>query len=387
MLVEPRYDELLQMIYAGPLEEQPFASALLQLREILDTQVASLVLRPPTDDDPGVILNCVRPPEGSEQEPGELADSDDWEATAYREQFFSLDPFINLSLDTVTSLDDLLSDRELEASDYYRYYLQPIDLYQILGVDMREPGGMLARLRFGRRRQEDRFDKAQRDLLKAVVPHLRQAIRLYAQLSRTRSERDIYAGAVDQLSVATIILDEQGRVLNTNAVAARLLASDDAIGLREQRLLLANRDSGRKLQAAIDEVIHADQQGQAALVRAMRVARGDGRADLGLVVRPPPDTARMEGQAVPAAAVFVSDPELRESASQQTLGDLFDLTPAETRLAISLSRGLSLAEAAETQGISQHTARAQLKAIFAKTGASRQAELVRLVLTSVASLG
>ena len=34
-----------------------------------------------------------------------------------------------------------------------------------------------------------------------------------------------------------------------------------------------------------------------------------------------------------------------------------------------------------------HTARAQLKAIFSKTGVSRQAELVRLVLKSVASLG
>ena len=50
-------------------------------------------------------------------------------------------------------------------------------------------------------------------------------------------------------------------------------------------------------------------------------------------------------------------------------------------------RGLSLAEVSEAQNISQHTARAQLKSIFAKTGVSRQAELVRLVLKSVASLG
>ena len=34
-----------------------------------------------------------------------------------------------------------------------------------------------------------------------------------------------------------------------------------------------------------------------------------------------------------------------------------------------------------------YTARAQLKSIFAKTGVSRQAELVRMVLKSVASLG
>ena len=117
------------------------------------------------------------------------------------------------------------------------------------------------------------------------------------------------------------------------------------------------------------------------------MTRSSGRSDLGLVIRPVPGSEWGEGQASPCAAVFISDPDLRESASQATLGELFGLTPAEANLAILLSRGLSLAEASETQSISQHTARAQLKAIFSKTGVSRQAELVRLVLKSVALLG
>ncbi len=85
--------------------------------------------------------------------------------------------------------------------------------------------------------------------------------------------------------------------------------------------------------------------------------------------------------------MFISDPDLHESTSKKTLGELFELTPAEANLAILLARGLSLADVSQAQNISQHTARAQLKAIFAKTGVSRQAELVRLVLKSVASLG
>ena len=75
------------------------------------------------------------------------------------------------------------------------------------------------------------------------------------------------------------------------------------------------------------------------------------------------------------------------SLKRQILGELFDLTPAEANLATLLARGLSLAQVSSAQTISQHTARAQLKSIFAKTGVSRQAELVRLVLKSVASLG
>jgi DNA-binding CsgD family transcriptional regulator len=69
------------------------------------------------------------------------------------------------------------------------------------------------------------------------------------------------------------------------------------------------------------------------------------------------------------------------------LSQLFGLTRAEAALATQLSRGLQLQDAADALNISPHTARTQLKAIFAKTGVSRQAELVRLLVKSVAALG
>jgi DNA-binding CsgD family transcriptional regulator len=148
------------------------------------------------------------------------------------------------------------------------------------------------------------------------------------------SERDLYAGAVDQLSVATIILDEQGRLLNTNAVARALLDEGDGLNQRDQRLHIEGRNIHRELQLALDTIVKARHGSETSVVRALRVPRSAGRSDL----------------------------------------------------AILLARGLSLAEVSEAQNISQHTARAQLKSIFSKTGVSRQAELVRLILKSVASL-
>jgi len=383
--IDTEYDRLIGLIYQGALEQQPWQSALPALREALDAQVVSLVLRPPSDHDQGVILNSLRPDRG--EAASALADPSDWEVSAYREQFFSLDPFVNLPLDSVVALEDILPDKELMRSDYYLHYLQPIDLFRILGVDTAEPDGMLARLRFSRRRSEARFTRRDRKLLELITPHLRQAIRIYAKLNRMTSERDVYAGAVSQLSVATIILDEQGRVLNTNAVARALLEQGDALSLRGERLHIEGRDINKELQQALANIIMAQQSGKASVVRALRVPRPAGGSDLGLVIRPVPTTQWSEGQSSPCAAVFISDPDLQQPASQQILGDLFELTPAEANLAILLARGLSLAEVSNAQNISQHTARAQLKSIFAKTGVSRQAELVRLVLKSVASLG
>ena len=380
-----QYDRLVNLLYEGALEQQPWQGALPALREALDSQVVSLVLRPPSESDRGAILNSVRSRGDGTGRP--LADPNDWEVTAYREQFFSLDPFVNLPPDKVIALADILSDRELMTSDYYLHDLEPIGVFRILGVDTVEPGGMVARLRFSRGRGEPPFASRDRQLLGRLTPHLRRAIQIYARLQRTTSERDVYAGAVDGLSVATIILDEQARLLNSNAMASALLEQADGLSLRGGRLQIAAREANQALQQAVTAIIQAQQRGEPGVVRALRIPRSEGRSDLGLVVRPVPASGRGEGQSSPCVAVFISDPDLRESASRQTLGELFGLTPAEANLAILLARGLSLAEVSDAQNISPHTARAQLKAIFAKTGVSRQAELVRLVLKSVASLG
>ena len=386
-LSESDFSTLIGLLYQGALEPQPWQSALPALREALDAQVVSLVLRPPSADDEGVILNCVRQDESVDNSHVTLADPNDWEVSAYREQFFSLDPFVSLPLDKVIALEDILPDKDLVTSDYYLHYLKPINLFRILGVDTSEPGGMLARLRFSRRASEPRFKATERQLLTLLTPHLSRAIEIYAKLNRMTSERDLYAGAVNQLSVASIILDEQGRMLTTNAVGRALLDQGEGLSLRDGHLHIEGRNINKELQEALTSIIREQLHGETSVVRALRVPRPGGRSDLGLVVRPVPASQWSEGQVSPSAAVFISDPDLQESTSRPILGALFELTPAEANLATLLARGLSLAQVSVAQNISQHTARAQLKSIFAKTGVSRQAELVRLVLKSVASLG
>jgi DNA-binding CsgD family transcriptional regulator len=58
---------------------------------------------------------------------------------------------------------------------------------------------------------------------------------------------------------------------------------------------------------------------------------------------------------------------------------LFDLTPAEARLAAALARGLALKDAAIRQGIRFSTARSYLEGIFRKTCTNQQSQLVALL--------
>ena len=114
------------------------------------------------------------------------------------------------------------------------------------------------------------------------------------------------------------------------------------------------------------------------------IDRPSGRRPLRAVVSPVPrHRPGMEGSAPESAAamVIVSDPESLMVPDEDLLRMMFHLTPAESRLAQRLARGASLPEAAGDLRLSVETVRKRLKAVFEKTGTSRQPELISLLVT------
>lgn len=382
------YDRLIGALYQGPLENIPWQTFLPLCRELFDAEVISLTLRPPAEGDRGVIINQLRPAPGADASLSvQLADPNDWQALAYREQFFALDPFVNLPPGKVVTLAELVPDAELRRSEFYRQYLEPAGVLHILGADIGAPDAFQARLRFIRGPEEPPFGEREKALCGQIVPHLERAIEIHARLSRMTSERDLFAGAVEQLAVGAILLDENGQFLQANQLATQILEERDGLQIRQRQLELSDKTPNRELHGIIQRVLANGRSQAPAVVEALRVRRPSGRPDLGLLVRLVPQYAWSEGRHAPAVAVFISDPGQRGEPSEQLLIQLFGLTRAEAALATRLSRGLQLQEAADQLHISLHTARTQLKAIFAKTGVSRQAELVRLLVKSVATLG
>jgi DNA-binding CsgD family transcriptional regulator len=80
------------------------------------------------------------------------------------------------------------------------------------------------------------------------------------------------------------------------------------------------------------------------------------------------------------AAAFRRAAQVQEIARLGRLADAYRLSRAEARLALHIVEGGDIASYAKSVGVRVGTARSQLKAVFAKTGVSRQAELVRLGL-------
>ena len=79
------------------------------------------------------------------------------------------------------------------------------------------------------------------------------------------------------------------------------------------------------------------------------------------------------------AALILTPVSGPQAAPAELLQSLFDLTPAESRLARGLAEGEPIDAIAKRARISRNTARSHLQRVLSKTGCRRQAELVSLL--------
>ena len=367
------FSELLGNLYQGPLENIPWATFLNQLNVHLQSKYVTFILRPPSAHVDGLMVNTT---------------GTSTEATAsYNTHFFTLDPFVDLPNRQVVTLAEFVSNDDWQHSEFYKNFLEPVDVFHILGADINTSDGAQCRIRISRGRDDKAFGNEEKALLTQFIPHLERSIKIHMQLNRIEAERNLYAGAVNQMAVGTIILDEAGKVLQTNQVADRLIQEKDGIKLVNDGLQVGTTRDTQEFRRLVKQSLLSQKSSNPSVVEALRVQRPSGRADLGIIVRSVPLSAWSEGKQCPTVVIFISDPEQQSTAPQEIVRALFDFTPAETQLAMLLANGLTLDEASEELGISRNTSRAHLRSTFSKTGVTRQTMLVRLILRSVATLG
>ena len=121
---------------------------------------------------------------------------------------------------------------------------------------------------------------------------------------------------------------------------------------------------------------------------AISLSRPSLRRPLSVIVTPLAatgvDTLCVSG---PCGAVFVADPERAVQADIDILHQLWGLTATEAKIASMLASGLTLADMSDRLAITGGTVKWHLKHVLGKTQTNRQAELVRLLVTSSAFLG
>lgn len=367
------YDRIVSRIYSGALHTEHLHDALEELRGLFTANFVSLILHVSDAEDVALMLVA-----GSQQVEGHVA---------LFKYFPSDTPLARLPVDRVFCIEDLMSVTEWENSRYYREYARPSDAYHVMGADLATQSGIIG-LRISRGHGQPAFSDKDRALCSRLLPHLRSSLEFHELLDRRESMGNLYSEAVNRLSIASMVLDEAGNVLQLNVVARALLEQADGLKLVGSRLEASYPSDNRELYRFIRYAAESRASLAAEPVSAaLSIARPSGQVGLGVVIEPVRNSGWVEGHGQPVVMVYVRDAMGGVQMSSQLAQELFSFTPAETTLALQLANGLSLEEAAEKLGITRNTGRAHLRSIFAKTGIKRQAELVKLLLNSIVSLG
>ena len=213
--------------------------------------------------------------------------------------------------------------------------------------------------------------------LRALLPHLRRSIEVYARLRRARAQSEIDRALLDRLDVAAFVLDATGRLARANAAGTALLDRGDGVERVGAGLGCAAASADGALQRAIAEA------------RAGRRRAALGGSDVVLAPRRGGRPLMMFVMGLPdgGAAVLARDPERQGPHVEELLQRLFQLTPSEARVAVRLAAGEGPAEVAAVLGVTVDTVRTHLKRVFDKTATTRQSQVVRLVMGEVPPVG
>ena len=268
----------------------------------------------------------------------------------------------------------MASRQELVASRYYHEFLRPVGIHSLVTAVLWRGDGFKCCVNLHRSPQAEEFDAHDIGLVRDLGPHLVRAMGVSLRLAEASIVSRGAEAALDRLSHGLLLLDRRGKIGFLNREAEAILAARDGLAVTATGLAGARKTETERLARAIAKA--ASGEGS-----ALRIERPSGRRPLVILVAPFRLETEWLGATPPMVIVTATDPERNPAPSEARLIHLYGLTRAEAAIGVGLLGGLDLAEVARERHISVRTARVHLSQIFAKTGASRQADLVRMLLS------
>lgn len=368
-LSSEQLSQLIGLIYEGLFEPVPWTRVLRWLNTAFNASWSVLVLRPASRERPSLIIQA-------RYQQVEVSSAD---YTLF--DIYSADPFTNLPKDRITTPEELLGAEQWYSSDFYCNYLQAHDCHYQIGADFRSDDHSECRFRMCKTDQAGAFTDIEKELCALLLPHFKRAVYLHSRMYTAEVEKKLFQSAFDRMQIGTIVLDETGSVLTTNNVADEILAKKAELWTSSNVIHVRQHEAEKQLQSAIRNAMAADEPA----ISAFSIARIDG-GHWKILVKNIPGAPLVEGNHRPAVAIFVHDSDFKSAPPVDILRTLFNFTPAEATFAKLLAEGLTLDEAGAQLGISKNTVKSRLRSIFAKTGATRQSSLIRMLLDTMVSL-
>jgi DNA-binding CsgD family transcriptional regulator/PAS domain-containing protein len=264
----------------------------------------------------------------------------------------------------------------VDASPYVQQCLKPQGISDIVQYILMHTPSRLAGFGLGMSDKRGVASDGDLECCGLLLPHIRRAVVISDVLEIATIERSRMAEALNALRCAVVLADARGTILYANGAAEGMLRDGGAVRSIAGRLQTTPGAAAGELRSAIAQAAR-DETGIGKAGLAIRLTEPDVPPLFAHVLPLTGSDLRTRLQPAAVAAIFIGAPPDAQDSAKMT-ATVYGLTAAETRVLASLLAGATLAEAAVTLGVAPSTAKAHLDKIFAKTGVSRQADLMRL---------
>ena len=223
------------------------------------------------------------------------------------------------------------------------------------------------------------WESSQIAMITRLMPHIRQFVRVRQALVRAKAIETTETALLENRRIGVVHLDRLGRIMAANDRARRILRHGDRLWDRGGVL----RTRGPDEQTHLDRLVAAalPTAGTIGVSGSMPVRPSSGLPPLMVYVKPVKVLQPDFGARHAAVLVLLVEPGHRPRIDPNVVAAALGLAPKESQVAAWLAEGKTVEHMARSTGHTKNAIYWHLKQIYQKLHISRQADLVRLVLS------
>lgn len=373
----PRFDPIVEAIYRAGSGVEPWLNPIAQVAEVFDAWSVQLL---GLDKRKGLMSFSFE----SGSAPGVAQ-------VEYLRYYHRIDP--RLGKHVLSPVGEWFScekhfDEAFVSTDpFYQDYLIPMGGRYQFSAKLHDDEYSTVRIGHLSRIGNPPLTLAEKAAFSRISAHIRRALDIQRLLDEKSSQPLAGFPLLENMRQPMMLIDHRRTITYCNRNAIGLLARKDFVCEVDGQLACRDADSDHALGAALHEMELLPTAARVARGRdrhSLRLKRKDGRSAAATLLALRPESTLGSFGRTPQALFTLFEAATAVDVDPFLLSITFDLTPAESRLAVKVVNGHSTEDCARELNVKISTVRSQLVSIYAKTGATGQADLVRMVLSATA---
>lgn len=229
-----------------------------------------------------------------------------------------------------------------------------------------------------RKSKKDSFSKREKEIIKNLSPYLKIAYNYSLKIEKQENYLEGLKKAIEFEGKGIIILDKNFNVLFLNKIAETILSTREGLEITKDGLEINDPVMSLHFKKSLKQIFNSEINGNEDFIFA--IPKKDKGIPLVVQVVPLNDRFTIK-ETQRQVLIILYEPKYQPLPNPGFLSKVFQFTPKERNIAILLTKGMDLKEISRELKISLHTVRTHLKHIYSKTNTSRQAELMKLLLS------